>query len=98
MDPEETGIAIGFISNPDYVTFERRLQPGDIVLGFTDGTYEVRNEQGEMFGLNKLQQLVSQNVHLIPRDLIQKIITETDEFMASARRPDDLCMVSAEFE
>jgi serine phosphatase RsbU (regulator of sigma subunit) len=51
-----------------------------------------------MFGLNKLQQLVSQNVHLIPRDLIQKIITETDEFMASARRPDDLCMVSAEFE
>jgi sigma-B regulation protein RsbU (phosphoserine phosphatase) len=98
MDPEETGIAIGFVGNPCYQTCQYQLDPGDIVLGFTDGAYEVRNDRGEMFGLSRLQDLVGSNVHLVPRDLIQRIISETDEFMASARRPDDLCVVSAELE
>ncbi len=96
MGPDEGGPAIGFVGNPDYPTMKVDLSAGDIILGFTDGTYEVVSESGEMYGLARMQDLVASNVHLIPRDLIQRIITETDEFMGTARRPDDVCLVAAE--
>jgi len=92
----ETGPALGFISDPEYPTVERELSVGDIVLAFTDGAYEVISEDGEMFGMDRMQELVAQNAHLIPRDLIQRIITETDEFMGASRRPDDVCLIALE--
>ncbi|MHC4788648.1 MAG: PP2C family protein-serine/threonine phosphatase, partial [Planctomycetota bacterium] len=96
MELDQSGPALGFISDPDYPSVERQLSVGDIVLGFTDGIYEVLNEQEEMFGLARLQRLVADNARLVPRDLIQRIITETEEFMGTAIRPDDVCLVAVE--
>ncbi len=96
MSLTECGPALGFVSDPEYVTVERELSVGDIVLGFTDGAYEVISEEGEMFGLDRMQRLVAENAHLVPRDLIQRIITETDEFMGAGRRPDDVCLIAVE--
>ncbi len=93
---DEVGPALGFVSDPEYFDCERPLAVGDIVLSFTDGIYEVADAQDNMFGLARLQKLVADNAHLIPRDLIQRIITETEDFMGSARRPDDLCVVTIE--
>jgi len=93
---EEVGPALGFLSDPEYFDCERQLAVGDIIFSFTDGIYEVADAQGNMFGLARLQKLVADNAHLIPRDLIQRIITETEDFMGTARRPDDLCVVTVE--
>jgi sigma-B regulation protein RsbU (phosphoserine phosphatase) len=90
------GPAIGFLPDPEYPTVERKLEVSDIVLGFTDGIYEVINEQSEMLGLSRLQELVAANTRLIPRDLIQRIITETEEYMGTARHRDDICIVTVE--
>ena len=96
MDIDLTGPALGFLSDPEYPTVECQLGVGDIVLGLTDGVYEVLNERQEMFGLRRLQQFVADNARLVPRDLIQRIISETDEFMGTTRRPDDVCIVALE--
>lgn len=96
MTMDELGPALGFVSSPDYPTCETELSVGDIVLAFTDGVYEVTNEQGEILGLERMQALIADNAHLIPRDLIQRLITEGEEFMGTVRRPDDLCLVSVE--
>jgi sigma-B regulation protein RsbU (phosphoserine phosphatase) len=96
MDLDDCGPAIGFIGDPEYPMVERSLGVGDIVFGFTDGIYEVLNEDQEMFGLTRLEKLVGDNARLIPRDLIQKVIIETDEFMGSEQRPDDICVVTVE--
>jgi len=93
---DDVGPALGFLSDPDYPTREIELSVGDIVLGFTDGIYEVMNEEDEMFGLKRLQDLVARNAHLVPRDLIQRILTETGAFLGTTRRPDDVCIVSVE--
>jgi sigma-B regulation protein RsbU (phosphoserine phosphatase) len=75
---------------------ERHLSPGDIVLGFTDGVYEVMNNDDEMFGLERLKQLLEKTARMIPRDIIERVIRETDKFRGSRKRPDDVCMVAAE--
>lgn len=96
MGLEDAGPALGFVPDPQYPSYERELDTGDIVLSFTDGIYEVTNDEGQMFGLERMQDLVSANTHLIPRDLIQKIVTETEDFMTAPRRPDDVCIVAVE--
>jgi len=96
MTLDDLGPALGFLRDPEYPTVEVQLSAQDIVLCFTDGLYEVANPQGEMFTLARLQELVGANAHLVPRDLIQRIITETEEFMGAAQRPDDLCVVAIE--
>ena len=98
MSTDQIGPALGFFSDPEYTTVERKLSRGDIVLGFTDGVYEVLNEESEMFGLERLQQLVARNARLIPRDLIQRLITETDTFRGSRQRADDVCLVAVEMD
>jgi len=96
MALDQIGPAIGFFSDPSYVTVEHELTRHDIVLGFTDGIYEIRNESGEMYGLDRLQELIAQNIRLIPRDLIQRIVVETDRFRGSRPRMDDICLVAIE--
>jgi len=96
MDEERIGPALGFFHSPEYQEAEVELVSGDIVLGFTDGVYELTNEAGEMYGLERLSELVARNARLIPRDLIQKIVTETDEFRGPVQRPDDVCLVAVE--
>jgi sigma-B regulation protein RsbU (phosphoserine phosphatase) len=96
MDPAKGGPAMGFISSPSYQTVEVELRKRDIVLGFTDGVYEVRSPDNEFYGLERMVDLVQDNVRLIPRDLIQKIVTETESFMSTPRRPDDVCLLAVE--
>jgi len=96
MSTDEIGPALGFFSSPEYTTVESTLSPGDTVLGFTDGVYELTNERREMFGLKRLQALIAENARLIPRDLIQKILMETDAYRGARRRTDDVCMVAIE--
>ena len=96
MEEEKGGPAMGFISDPDYETDHRELQERDIVLGFTDGVYEVRNEEGEYYGLEQMKELIHENARLIPRDLIQKIMIDTDAFAGSHKRSDDVCLVAVE--
>lgn len=93
---EETGPALGFLPDPPYATRERQLHKRDIALGFTDGIFEGRNSSNQLYGLNRLVRLVKQNAHLIPRDLIQRMISDTEDFMGSHKHPDDVCVVAVE--
>jgi len=96
MELDYCGPALGFLVDPDYPTVVKELAVGDIVLGFTDGVYEVLNPKGKMFGLTRLQKLVADNARLVPRDLIQRVVTETEQFRGTPRRPDDVCLITVE--
>ena len=96
MREDEIGPALALFHSPDYPREEVQLSGGDIVLGLTDGVYEVLSAEGEMYGLERLRRFIAQNARLIPRDLIQKIVTETDQFRGPRKRADDLCLVAVE--
>ena len=96
MDEEKGGPALGFLGNASYESEHVNLIEEDIVLGFTDGVYEVRNPADQYYGIERTISLIKENVRLIPRDLIQKIISETEAFMETHKRPDDICLVAVE--
>lgn len=52
LDP--TGPAVGMLADSTFSLGQARLAPGDALLMYTDGVTEARNEDGQMFGLDRL--------------------------------------------
>lgn len=51
------GLPLGISSTPEYENHELRLEPGDLVLGFTDGLVEARRN-GELLGDERLRNIL----------------------------------------
>ncbi len=51
------GLPLGISASPEYENHELRLEPGDLVLGFTDGLMEARRG-GELLGDERLREIV----------------------------------------
>ena len=53
-----TGMPIGMLPGQGYVTKEIALREGDLLFFYTDGAVETENERGEMFGAERLEELL----------------------------------------
>ncbi len=53
-----TGPAIGLVYDPDYTSTVTRLSPGDVLVMYTDGVTESRNEDGHELGLSGIESVV----------------------------------------
>ena len=62
--PSEVAMPVGLASyaSTDVPLGQVRLEPGDLVLFFTDGVVEARSEAGEEFGRDRLGELVERAV------------------------------------
>lgn len=54
------GIPLGVMEGFAYTAVERRLEPGDTVVIYTDGVSEAMNHHGELYGLDRLRSFISQ--------------------------------------
>ena len=62
------GLALGVESQQEYATVRAALPPGACVVLYTDGVVEARRE-GEQYGLERFDQLLSEQRGLAPREL-----------------------------
>jgi sigma-B regulation protein RsbU (phosphoserine phosphatase) len=85
----------------DDVVFEDRsilLDPGDILLLYTDGLTETSNSEGEMFGIERLSTFLSE-MHEEPLQLIiDTIYREVINFAEGAALSDDISIVAMRVE
>ena len=65
-----------------------------MLLG-TDGIWEAMNEKGEMFGRDRLRQVLVGCTSAAPEDIINRIFAEVDDFTGTARIEDDRTVVIA---
>jgi len=59
---------------------EVSLAPGDVLLLYTDGTIEARNDEGEQFGLDRLGTSLEQHASLTGDELVRAIEQDVREF------------------
>jgi len=67
------------------------IDPGDIVLLYTDGITEAENDGGEMFGEQRLRELLLQKAHLSLKRLGNAIFTSVIGFQHEQK--DDISLV-----
>jgi phosphoserine phosphatase RsbU/P len=72
--------------------------PGDLLLLFSDGVTEARNQLGEPFGTDRLEECVSSNGDLDPAALVAVIRKAVRDFTGTDRLRDDLTSVAVRME
>jgi serine phosphatase RsbU (regulator of sigma subunit) len=70
-----------------------QIEPGDLIVLLTDGFYEFHNPQGEMFGRDRVAEVILKHHHRPARELLEEILTSTREFAAGAPQDDDMTAV-----
>jgi hypothetical protein len=87
-------LSLGVIGNYSYSEYTLKdWEPGSVLVVGTDGVRETRSSAGEMFGLSRLQEVISHNVGA-PAEVIQNsIIDALRDFQADATQEDDITLV-----
>ena len=88
------GLALGVVENYDYALQSRNgLKPGQVIIIGTDGIWEGRNPSGEMFGKERLMEIVRNSAAHDSHAILEKIFQEHTDFSEGLKSDDDLTLV-----
>ncbi len=94
------GFALGVTkdANPKFKSRERKIDPGDKIILFSDGITEARNEKGEPYTTKKLLRAILHNANLPCEVMRKNIIEDLTAFRGKARRKDDETLMIVEIK
>ena len=75
-----SGFPIGIFDDATYEEWSVRLDPGDILLFFSDGLTEAANREGKFFGTGRIKDVLAANAHLNSSELADRLLEEVQEF------------------
>jgi sigma-B regulation protein RsbU (phosphoserine phosphatase) len=87
------GLLLSCLEDSEYEEDNIELEPGDLLVIYSDGITEARSEEDEEFGEERLGELLSENSGLSPAELIEKITDTVKEFAGSLPQMDDMTLV-----
>ncbi|HEX5108166.1 MAG TPA: ADOP family duplicated permease [Vicinamibacterales bacterium] len=91
----EGGTVLGLFPHVEYQDGHVDLCPGDLLVAFTDGVTEARNEAGEEFGDERLQDLLRE-VAGSPAETVSSILSDrVRQWIGAAEQHDDVTFVIA---
>ena len=74
-----------------------QLSPGDRLFQYTDGVTEAMDQDGNLYGMERLREILAQNTALAPMKLLGKIKEDIDAFVGDAPQFDDITMLCLEY-
>jgi sigma-B regulation protein RsbU (phosphoserine phosphatase) len=89
-----TSIALGLFNNIEIEERELSLKPGDWLLLYTDGITEAFSLQGEMFGTQRLFDLLSEHKFISSIGLLDLIEGTVNEFIRGTDLSDDMTLAA----
>ena len=87
------GLIVGIMPGSEYEEGRTTLNPGDDLVLYTDGITEAENTEDEMFGEERLEQLLIEHRHSSAREIEERVYSNIREFAAGTSQTDDLTMV-----
>jgi serine phosphatase RsbU (regulator of sigma subunit) len=89
-----TGAAIGLVEQTTFGQSTVSLERGDRLLLYTDGVVESRSVDGQLFGDERLERVVSGCRSLSANQMIDTLRTELQGFAGTKSPTDDTTMVA----
>ncbi|MBO4836543.1 MAG: PP2C family protein-serine/threonine phosphatase [Clostridia bacterium] len=91
---DKHGFVIGGMDGVQYQEYVLNLQPGDRIFVYTDGVTEANSVEGELFGMDRLQNALNRDPGTDCKGLIGNVRQAVDTFALSAPQFDDITMLS----
>lgn len=95
IDTVDLGFPLGLIENiDDFVSYtDVQLNPGDVVVLYTDGITEAENMNGEQYGLERLCEAIKQNWQGSAAEIRQAAIADVRQHIGAQTIYDDITLV-----
>ena len=89
--------ALGLFDDPPYETSGTTITPGDFLMLFTDGLYEVQGQNEELYSQQRLMLDVKNLLPHPPGILFDELIQVVRNFANSGEFEDDVCLVGMDY-
>lgn len=92
-----TGMPLGLMPDMTYEQMEAQILPGERLLLYSDGLVEAHNPDFDMFGMDRLQSVLSDGLtpEQPPVEVIDSLLVELDRFTGSDwEQEDDVTLVT----
>jgi len=94
LELAEGGVPLGIIGEVAYEEFVfEGMAGGQVVALGTDGIWEARNRNGEMFGKMRLRRIISEHADLAARKIVAAVLEELEAFRRGLPAEDDVTLV-----
>ncbi|MBF0386942.1 MAG: CHASE2 domain-containing protein [Candidatus Omnitrophica bacterium] len=93
----EDGLPLGMM-NGVYSGGEKKFDPQDIFIYYTDGVTEAANSKGEMYGLERLSAFVEARREMDAHQLVQAIAQDVIRFRGKLKQQDDITLVAVKIK
>lgn len=90
---EAPGFIIGAFRNIRLTDHRIEMKPGDVLVLYTDGITEARNDAGEFFNEARLTDLVLHLGHLRANEIVDAILAAVQNFAGNHPQSDDFTLV-----
>ena len=90
------GPALGLFENSTFPVGRCPLECEDVIVGFTDGLFEVPGANCEEYGQERLLRAVRQRLRLNPGELFDELLAEVKHFSSQKEFEDDVCLIGME--
>ncbi len=93
------GVTLGVIEGAAYEGQTLAgIKPGGVLFIGSDGIWEARNTDNEMFGKKRLRQTIRQNADKPAADIMNAVTAALDDFCAGRPLEDDVTLVVVKFQ
>jgi len=95
---EEGGTVVGLFSDCTYQQGMIQIEPGSLVLAYSDGLIEPENVYGEEFGTRRLIETTLHNRDAPPHALAEILMNAAEEWAGTPERADDMTVIVARLQ
>jgi sigma-B regulation protein RsbU (phosphoserine phosphatase) len=94
IELEGTGYPLGLMEGITYDEYSyASVKTGQVYVASTDGIWETVDPKGEMFGVNRLRELIRRYAHLSATQISKRISVDLDAFRGGSKQSDDIAFV-----
>ncbi len=93
----EANLVLGIMNNIEYKIQKSKLDEGDIIFAYTDGIVEAINNQGKLYGDERLLNKINSIKSDAPDVIVKEIKNDIKSFVQDAPPSDDVTMVVFKF-
>lgn len=91
------GFVIGGMDGVPYKEYTIQLSPGDAIFQYTDGVTEAANSSRELFGTERMIDVLNEEPDATPEMLLIHVKEAIDDFVADAAQFDDITMLAFKY-
>jgi sigma-B regulation protein RsbU (phosphoserine phosphatase) len=92
---EEGGTVVGLFEECVYEQRTLKVEPGSVLVAFSDGLTEPENAYGEEYGMERLEDEILRQRHAPAQTMAEDLIAASEQWAGSAEQADDITVVIA---